>query len=122
MEREVVFHEEAAVLQPAEVANEAVFLAEVGDVVANFVLPFLLGDLDVLRGNAALAELAMMLKIPKEKIIAVGDNLNDTSMFLESGLSLCTSNGNEEAKRLADRVICSNDEGVADYILNTVIN
>ena len=71
--------------------------------------------------GAALAELAKMLKIPKEKIIAVGDNLNDTSMFLESGLSLCVENGNDEAKSIADRVICSNDDGVADYIINYVI-
>ena len=72
--------------------------------------------------GAALAELAAMLKIPKEKIIAVGDNLNDTSMFFESGLSLCVENGNEKAKRLADRVICSNDDGVADYIIKHIIN
>ena len=72
--------------------------------------------------GAALAELAKMLKIPKEKIIAVGDNLNDTSMFIESGLSLCVENGNEKAKRLADRVICSNDDDVADYIINYIIN
>jgi len=71
--------------------------------------------------GAALAELAKMLKIPKEKIISVGDNLNDTSMFIESGLSLCVENGNEDAKRLADRVICSNDCSVADYIVNYVV-
>ena len=70
--------------------------------------------------GAALASLAKILDIPKEKIIAVGDNMNDTSMFSEAGLSLCTSNGNEDAKKLADRVICSNDEGIAGYVLNNI--
>lgn len=70
----------------------------------------------------ALAALAKILEIPKEKIIAVGDNMNDVSMFTECGLSLCTKNGNEEAKKLADRVICSNNDGIADYVLNYIID
>ena len=69
----------------------------------------------------ALSALAHFLDIQKKDIICVGDNMNDTSMFPESGLSLCTSSGIEEAKALADKVICSNDEGIADYILNNII-
>ena len=69
----------------------------------------------------ALCELAKILNIPKEKIIAAGDNMNDTSMFSAAGLSLCTGNGNENAKKLATRVICTNNESVADYILTHYI-
>ena len=71
--------------------------------------------------GAALADLAKILGIAREEIIAVGDNMNDTSMYSVCGLSLCTENGNEEAKELADRVICKSDEDVADYILNEIL-
>ena len=71
--------------------------------------------------GAALATLAGLLEIPKEEIIAIGDNTNDTSMFTEAGLALCVSNGRDDAKALADRVICSNNEAVADYILSNII-
>ena len=70
----------------------------------------------------ALSALAKILNIQKQEIISVGDNMNDTSMFSESGLSLCTSNGIKDAKALADKVICSNDEGIAKYILDNVIS
>lgn len=67
--------------------------------------------------GAALAALADMLNIKREETISIGDNMNDTSMFKVSGLSLCTSNGNEKAKLLADKVICSNEENTAEYVL-----
>jgi len=70
----------------------------------------------------ALAALADMLGISGEDIISVGDNMNDTSMFSASGLALCVGNGSEEAKELADEVICTNEEGILDYILTRYIN
>ena len=69
----------------------------------------------------ALSQLADLLSIARESIIAIGDNMNDTSMFSEAGLSLCVENGSEDAKSLADKVICSNLEGVADYVLKNII-
>ena len=71
--------------------------------------------------GAALAEFADRLGIKKEEIITIGDSTNDTSMFEISGLSLSAKNGNEEAKRFADRVICTNEDGVAYYVLNNVL-
>ena len=56
------------------------------------------------------------LGVAKESSIAVGDNMNDTSMFSAAGLSLCVASGNEEAKALADKVICRSDEHIAKYI------
>ena len=70
----------------------------------------------------ALAALADMLGISGEDIISVGDNMNDTSMFSASGLALCVGNGSEEAKELADEVICTNEEGILDYIITRYIN
>ena len=71
--------------------------------------------------GAALTALADVLRINKDEIIAIGDSTNDISMFEVSGLSLCAANGAEEAKKCADTVICSNEEGVADYVLKNII-
>ena len=67
--------------------------------------------------GTALSELSEILGIPGEKIIAIGDSRNDTSMFPYARLALCVSNGSCEARELADEVICSNDGHVADYVL-----
>ena len=71
--------------------------------------------------GAALAALANSLGINKEEIIAIGDSTNDISMFKASGLSLCAANAGEETKKLADAVICSNEDGVADYVLKNIL-
>ena len=71
--------------------------------------------------GTALSELSEMLGIPGERIIAIGDSLNDTPMFPYAALALCVSNGSCEARELADEVICSNEEHVADYVLNNYI-
>lgn len=65
----------------------------------------------------ALLRLAEILGIKKEEIISIGDNMNDTSMFEHSGLALCAGNGSDEAKAMADAVICKNTEHVADFAL-----
>ena len=70
----------------------------------------------------ALAKLAEILGIKKEEIISIGDNMNDTSMFEVSGLALCAGNGSDEAKALADAVICKNTEHVAEYALKNYLN
>ena len=46
---------------------------------------------------------------------------NDISMFEAAGLSLCAKGGNDEAKSHADMVICSKEEGVADFVLKNFI-
>lgn len=69
----------------------------------------------------ALRAFADMLGIKKEEIIVIGDSANDISMFEEAGLSLCAESESEEAKRNADRVICSCEEGVADYVLKNIL-
>ena len=83
-------------------------------------------NLEIVSANAgkgaALTAFADMLGIKKEEILTIGDSTNDVSMFEASGLSLCAKNGNEEAKRNADKVICSNTEGVVDYVLKNILS
>ena len=57
-----------------------------------------------------------------EQTIAVGDSKNDIAMLLEAGLSLAVSNSNEELKRNADEIICSNNEHIVRYVLENYIN
>ena len=71
--------------------------------------------------GAALREFSKLLGIKKEEIIAIGDSTNDISMFEAAGLSLCAKGGNEAAKSHADMVICSNKDGVVDYVLKNIV-
>ncbi len=107
-----------------EVQNEVGkrLISEVGSitVTASIAHEFELCSGEAGKG-AALSELSELLGIPGEKIIAIGDSENDTPMFPYARLALAVSNGREEARELADKVICSNDEHVADYVLKNYI-
>jgi hydroxymethylpyrimidine pyrophosphatase-like HAD family hydrolase len=70
----------------------------------------------------ALKLLSLHLGLKKYEIIAVGDNMNDTSMFAIAGLSFCAGNGSEEAKALATNTICRADEHTAKYVLELLKN
>ncbi|MBR4073582.1 MAG: Cof-type HAD-IIB family hydrolase [Clostridia bacterium] len=72
------------------------------------------------KGNA-LKRLSALTGIDTEKIIAVGDNYNDISFTETAGLSLAVKNAVEAYKLKADKVICSNNDGIADYIYNNFI-
>ena len=67
--------------------------------------------------GVCLRELAALLRVSRRQTVAVGDQMNDTSMFAEAGLALCVANGCDEAKKLAHAVICSADEHAAKFIL-----
>jgi hydroxymethylpyrimidine pyrophosphatase-like HAD family hydrolase len=58
-----------------------------------------------------------MLGVSISDTIAMGDSRNDTSIVETAGLGLAVSNATEYLKSIADAVICSNDEHVAEYIL-----
>ncbi|MEI3598681.1 MULTISPECIES: Cof-type HAD-IIB family hydrolase [unclassified Oceanobacillus] len=76
----------------------------------------------VSKGNA-LQKYAQLLSIPRENIIAIGDNLNDLSMFKVSGFSIAMGNAVSKIKKHADSITdsCDND-GVAKAIQRHVIN
>jgi Cof subfamily protein (haloacid dehalogenase superfamily) len=78
-------------------------------------------NIEVFRADAgkgsALVSLAEMLGVSISDTIAMGDSRNDTSIVETAGLGLAVSNATEYLKSIADAVICSNDEHVAEYIL-----
>lgn len=73
------------------------------------------------KGNALLA-LAEHLGYGREQTIGVGDSTNDTTMIRAAGLGLAMSNACDYLKREADRIVCSNDEHVVQYIAEHFIN
>ena len=77
-------------------------------------------NLELCSSRAGKGEALRMLRdhlgLKRDELIAVGDNMNDTSMFSASGLSFCAGNGSEEAKALATKVICRSDEHTAKCV------
>lgn len=68
------------------------------------------------KGNA-LKAFANELGVDISDVVAVGDSPNDLTMINAAGLGLATANASERVKACADRVICSNEENVAAYLL-----
>ena len=64
--------------------------------------------------------MANELGISIEKTVAVGDSLNDMTMIQKAGLGLATSNASDTVKSGSDRIICSNNENVAVYLLENL--
>lgn len=71
--------------------------------------------------GAALLQLADILGVSHAATIAAGDSGNDYTMIRDAGLGLAVSNAFEEIKAIADRVICSNDEHIMEYILENIV-
>ncbi len=72
----------------------------------------------VSKGNA-LKQLANHFKTPLEKVVAVGDGLNDLSLLSDAGLGIAMDNAFDEVKAVADVITGSVDNGgVAEVIQN----
>ncbi len=68
------------------------------------------------KGNM-LKVLAQQLKIPKERIVVFGDNLNDIDMFQVAGHAVAVENALPEVKESADEIIGGNFHGsVLQYL------
>ena len=64
--------------------------------------------------GAALEDLAKLLGIAREEVLAMGDSGNDCAMLAYAGVGAAMGNASEKAKRAADLVAPGNDEeGVA---------
>lgn len=62
----------------------------------------------------ALEHLMKKLKIQKEEVIAIGDNVNDKKMIQEAGLGIIMEGSTPEVTEIADYITASNnEEGVA---------
>ncbi|MCM3626270.1 Cof-type HAD-IIB family hydrolase [Paenibacillus glycanilyticus] len=69
-----------------------------------------------------IAELAARHGISMEKVIAVGDGMNDASMIQAAGLGIAMGNAEDDLKRLANLVGPSNSrEGVAWIVHNYLL-
>ena len=62
-------------------------------------------------------DMAKKIGIEQNKIIAVGDNMNDISMLEVAGISYAVENAEESVKKIADNLAPSNGGAIA-YIIN----
>ncbi len=70
----------------------------------------------------AISFLIDQLKIPKEQVIAIGDNINDKTMLESAGLGVAVSNGAPYVQKMAKMVTSSNNEdGVAKVIEEKIL-
>ena len=66
---------------------------------------------------SAIKKLIEILNINKEDVMAIGDNINDKEMVTNAGIGVVTENSMSSLKKIADRVVTSNNEsGVAEAI------
>ena len=65
----------------------------------------------------ALKFLAQHYKVPIEKTVAVGDNLNDLSMIVVAGMGCAVGNAEKQLKEVADFISVSNNEGALAQII-----
>ncbi len=79
-----------------------------------------INSIDAGKGTALLA-LAERLGIDPQKTIGVGDGTNDTDSIQKAGLGLAVKNAHPALMQVADRIICTNDEHIASYILENII-
>ncbi|MEG0552529.1 MAG: sugar-phosphatase [Carnobacterium sp.] len=83
--------------------------------------------LEVLNKSAskgqALKDLSDILSIPKENIMAIGDNENDRDMLVFAGIGVAMANAVEGIKAISDYITDSNElDGVATVIEKLVLN
>ena len=71
----------------------------------------------VSKGKGML-DMAKKIGIEQNKIIAVGDNMNDISMLEAAGISYAVENAEESVKKIADNLAPSNNGSAIAYIIN----
>ncbi len=69
----------------------------------------------------AIRHLADKLGVEMKNVISIGDSGNDVDMTLMSGLGLATANATDVLKKVADKVICTNDEHIMRYVKEHII-
>lgn len=78
-------------------------------------------NVEIVSGSACkggmLLRLAEHLGFERDEIASVGDSTNDLSMIRGFKNGFAVANANEEVKKSASRVICSNDDHAIKYIL-----
>lgn len=67
--------------------------------------------------GTGLEKLCKITGIPKENVIAIGDNENDIEMIQYAGLGVAVGNATESVKKIADIVTVTNDENAVAKII-----
>ncbi|BBP93338.1 hypothetical protein BsIDN1_69560 [Bacillus safensis] len=75
---------------------------------------------DVSKGNAVKL-LAKELGIPREEVMAIGDNGNDVSMLEFAGCGVAMGNAIDDVKAVADVVTKSNNEAGVAHVLHELV-
>ncbi len=74
------------------------------------------------KKGLALEQLCRHLGISMEDVMAIGDNVNDSSMLSKVGLPVAVGNAKEEIRQMAKYVTASNDDnGVAQAVEKWVL-
>lgn len=68
-----------------------------------------------------LIQLIQYLGILPDKVVAIGDQQNDLSMFAIAGLAIAMGNATDEVKAAAHRVAPTNDEGGLAWAIQNVV-
>lgn len=72
--------------------------------------------------GSALQALAQRLQLPRETVMALGDNGNDVTMLQYAGVSVCMGDGSEEAKAAAKyRTAPHTEDGLAQAVRRFVL-
>lgn len=71
--------------------------------------------------GTGLLNLSKISKIELENIIVLGDSENDLTAFKAAKRKYAVSNACEKIKLLADKVICSNDEHIMEYMKKELV-
>ena len=79
-----------------------------------------IANIDSNKGNAV-KKLLEILNIKKEETIAIGDDINDLSMFEQVGYKVAVSNAIDIVKEKTDEITLSNDEDGVAVFLNKLL-
>ena len=71
--------------------------------------------------HIALNRLADMLDIPEGRVVAVGDNYNDSDMIANADIGIAMGNAPEEVKKLAKVVVGSNNNSGLSEVVDRVL-
>ncbi|ADH99711.1 Cof-type HAD-IIB family hydrolase [Salisediminibacterium selenitireducens] len=75
---------------------------------------------DATKGHGVL-KMAKRLNIKPHEIMAIGDNLNDLSMFDVAGTAVAMANAGETVKQVSDILTRRNDEDGVAYVVDQVL-
>lgn len=80
---------------------------------------------EIIHGNhnkgTALLEVMKRFHIPKERVLAVGDGMNDVDLFTAAGYKVSMENGDEVLKSIADEEIGHHDLGGIAKLLDEIM-